>query len=239
VLGSGSRAGARAAAGRPGAARRQTPPRAEFAPLPPPNRPPPSCAPSAAGRNFVRAALLGLMATFAGVLLFSAPEYLSQWAKLTMPDVLMQPGVQVGRGARARGRRCCGGASGAAGPRPWACSIPRAGQLVLMAGRGCWRRCLFAWRSLWAWGLAVGGTQVPAPVRVGLGCHSRCIHRRLPQSMCVSCKHCTRLPDWQLFLTLRLCSPLPPPATQPPGVPQGHRCRAEQLDHDLFLLLMI
>lgn len=52
--------------------------------------------PLPAGRNFVRAALLGLVATFAGVLLFSAPEYLSQWAKIKLPDVLMMPGVQVG-----------------------------------------------------------------------------------------------------------------------------------------------
>lgn len=44
----------------------------------------------------MRAALLGLMATFAGVLLFSAPEYLGQYAKLAMPEVLTQPGVQVG-----------------------------------------------------------------------------------------------------------------------------------------------
>jgi hypothetical protein len=45
----------------------------------------------------VRAALLGLMATFAGVLLFSAPEYLAQWGKVALPDVLKAPGVQVGR----------------------------------------------------------------------------------------------------------------------------------------------
>lgn len=51
-----------------------------------------------AGRNFVRAALLGLMATFAGVLVGSAPEYLSQWLKLQLPELLMMPGVQVSSG---------------------------------------------------------------------------------------------------------------------------------------------
>lgn len=50
---------------------------------------------NAAGRNFVRAALLGLMATFSGVLLFSAPEYLSQALKIALPEALMMPGVQV------------------------------------------------------------------------------------------------------------------------------------------------
>ena len=59
---------------------------------------PPHPPPYPAGRNFVRAALLGLMATFAGVLLFSAPEFLSQWAKVQMPDILMNAGVQVGGG---------------------------------------------------------------------------------------------------------------------------------------------
>ncbi|KIZ05621.1 glycosyl hydrolase [Monoraphidium neglectum] len=48
-----------------------------------------------AGKNFVRAALLGLGATFAGVLLFSAPEYLAQFASVKLPELLTQPGVQV------------------------------------------------------------------------------------------------------------------------------------------------
>jgi hypothetical protein len=33
---------------------------------------------NAAGRNFVRGVLLGLMATFTGILIFSAPEYIQQ-----------------------------------------------------------------------------------------------------------------------------------------------------------------
>ncbi|KAI8470792.1 MAG: hypothetical protein J3K34DRAFT_419445 [Monoraphidium minutum] len=48
-----------------------------------------------AGKNFVRAALLGLGATFAGVLLFSAPEYLAQALKMQLPEPLMSPAVQV------------------------------------------------------------------------------------------------------------------------------------------------
>ncbi|GBF96478.1 glycosyl hydrolase [Raphidocelis subcapitata] len=47
------------------------------------------------GRNFVRAALLGLMATFSGVLLFSAPEFLAQWGRAALPEVLQSAGVQV------------------------------------------------------------------------------------------------------------------------------------------------
>eukprot|EP00877_Chromochloris_zofingiensis_P008690 jgi/Chrzof1/4074/Cz13g19080.t1 len=49
-----------------------------------------------AGKNFVRGALLGIMATFGGVLLFSFPEILTQWAKLKLPDLLTAPGTTVG-----------------------------------------------------------------------------------------------------------------------------------------------
>lgn len=39
----------------------------------------------AAGRNVMRGAILGLMATFAGILLFSAPEYIKQIFKIQLP----------------------------------------------------------------------------------------------------------------------------------------------------------
>lgn len=45
-----------------------------------------------AGRNFVRGALLGLMATFAGILLFSFPEYLQQLFNIVLP---IAPGTVV------------------------------------------------------------------------------------------------------------------------------------------------
>ncbi|KAL6765812.1 hypothetical protein V8C86DRAFT_6745 [Haematococcus lacustris] len=38
-----------------------------------------------AGRNFVRGAMLGLFATFAGITLFSAPEYVQQLLKVQLP----------------------------------------------------------------------------------------------------------------------------------------------------------
>ena len=50
---------------------------------------------AAAGRNFVRGALLGLMATFAGVMLFSAPEYLTQLAPIKLPAFITTPGIIV------------------------------------------------------------------------------------------------------------------------------------------------
>lgn len=64
-------------------------------PDPPPlhARPTP-CAP-AAGRNFVRGALLGLLATFGGVLLASTPEILIQVAKVKLPEFLSNPGTIV------------------------------------------------------------------------------------------------------------------------------------------------
>lgn len=46
-----------------------------------------------AGRNFVRGALLGVGATFLGVLVFGAPEYLSSYVKF--PAVLTTPGLIV------------------------------------------------------------------------------------------------------------------------------------------------
>lgn len=45
-----------------------------------------------AGRNFVRGALLGLLATFAGILVFSAPEYLQQIFRVALP---VAPGTIV------------------------------------------------------------------------------------------------------------------------------------------------
>jgi len=48
-----------------------------------------------AGRNFVRGALLGLMATFAGVMLFSAPEYLTQLTPIKLPAFITTPGIIV------------------------------------------------------------------------------------------------------------------------------------------------
>ncbi len=49
-----------------------------------------------AGRNFVRGALLGVMATFAGVLLAGAPEYLtSMSAAIKLPAALTNPGFVV------------------------------------------------------------------------------------------------------------------------------------------------
>lgn len=45
------------------------------------------------GRNFVRGALLGVGATFLGVLTFGAPEYLGHYVKL--PAVLTTPGLVV------------------------------------------------------------------------------------------------------------------------------------------------
>jgi hypothetical protein len=48
------------------------------------------------GRNFVRGALLGVGATFLGVLLAGSPEYITQIAKsVTLPAFLNQPGLIV------------------------------------------------------------------------------------------------------------------------------------------------
>ncbi|KAF8062108.1 DRC9 [Scenedesmus sp. PABB004] len=48
------------------------------------------------GRNFVRGTLLALLATFAGVLLFGAPEYAGQLsAAIKLPDALTAPGLVV------------------------------------------------------------------------------------------------------------------------------------------------
>eukprot|EP00878_Enallax_costatus_P002216 GHUV01002387.1.p1 GENE.GHUV01002387.1~~GHUV01002387.1.p1 ORF type:complete len:253 (+),score=40.80 GHUV01002387.1:166-924(+) len=46
-----------------------------------------------AGRNFVRGALLGVGATFLGVLIFGAPEYIANYVKL--PPVMTTPGLIV------------------------------------------------------------------------------------------------------------------------------------------------
>lgn len=46
----------------------------------------------AAGRNFVRGVLLAMLATFAGILLFSFPEYVQQLFKVTLP---IAPGTIV------------------------------------------------------------------------------------------------------------------------------------------------
>lgn len=46
-----------------------------------------------AGRNFVRGALLGVGATFLGVLIFGAPEYLGSYVKLQ--SVFTTPGLIV------------------------------------------------------------------------------------------------------------------------------------------------
>eukprot|EP00879_Flechtneria_rotunda_P020487 GHRR01021555.1.p1 GENE.GHRR01021555.1~~GHRR01021555.1.p1 ORF type:complete len:156 (+),score=38.71 GHRR01021555.1:1146-1613(+) len=48
-----------------------------------------------AGRNFVRGALLGVGATFVGVLLFGAPEYLGSALRVKLPSLLQTPGLIV------------------------------------------------------------------------------------------------------------------------------------------------
>ncbi|WIA38144.1 hypothetical protein OEZ86_001502 [Tetradesmus obliquus] len=49
-----------------------------------------------AGRNFVRGALLGVGATFLGVLLAGSPEYITQIVpSITLPAVFTQPGLIV------------------------------------------------------------------------------------------------------------------------------------------------
>ena len=48
-----------------------------------------------AGRNFVRGALLGLIATYAGVLVGGAPEYAHQAMGLPMLEALKSPGMIV------------------------------------------------------------------------------------------------------------------------------------------------
>jgi hypothetical protein len=97
----------------------------------PPFHSPPT---AAAGRNFVRGALLGLLATFAGVLIFSAPEYLGQWGKIPLPAALTAPGIIVSSGWEKELPVAC--ASGICG---WGC-------------RGCpcmqSARCEFVLRSL-------------------------------------------------------------------------------------------
>lgn len=95
---------------------------------PPAYLPPPCTHTIAAGRNFVRAALLGLMATFAGVLVGSAPEYLSQWLKLQLPELLMMPGVQV-RGFFHHPCMVCAQAGG----------LQRAATAAIRAARWHWR----------------------------------------------------------------------------------------------------
>lgn len=57
--------------------------------------PPVVCCP-AAGRNFMRGALLGLIATFAGMIIFTAPESIMQLCKIPMPELIQsQPGLLV------------------------------------------------------------------------------------------------------------------------------------------------
>ncbi|GLC63670.1 Coiled-coil domain-containing protein 13 [Pleodorina starrii] len=48
-----------------------------------------------ASRNFVRGFLLGILATFAGTLVFSLPEVLVQQFKLTLPVIPGIPNVIV------------------------------------------------------------------------------------------------------------------------------------------------
>lgn len=65
--------------------------------LGPRSLPPASCCCcSAAGRNFMRGALLGLIATFAGMIIFTAPESIMQLCKIPMPELIQsQPGLLV------------------------------------------------------------------------------------------------------------------------------------------------
>jgi hypothetical protein len=52
-----------------------------------------------AGRNFMRGALLGLLATFAGMVICTAPETLFQMLKMPLPGILAtQPGLLVSEG---------------------------------------------------------------------------------------------------------------------------------------------
>lgn len=50
---------------------------------------------SRSGSNFMRGAILALMATFGGLLLFSLPEILTEGLKMTLPEGLTNPGLLV------------------------------------------------------------------------------------------------------------------------------------------------
>ena len=50
----------------------------------------------AAGRNFIRGGILGLLATFLGMVAFTAPETIAQILKMELPGVLAnQPGLLI------------------------------------------------------------------------------------------------------------------------------------------------
>lgn len=53
---------------------------------------PTPCSMPAAGKNFVRGVILGMIATFFGILLFSFPEYVQQIFRIQLP---IPPGTIV------------------------------------------------------------------------------------------------------------------------------------------------
>ena len=62
---------------------------------------PPCGTMNVAGRNFVRGGLMGLLATFAGMIIFTAPESIAQILKIQLPGILAtQPGLLVSQGAQ-------------------------------------------------------------------------------------------------------------------------------------------